>query len=146
MPLTYSCLLYRGSTDSFMARVFHPLCDNRTNTLTIIKSTDGKIVGGFTTQPWNHGGFNKQDGSAWLFNIQANNKFKIKQGGANAIYASSSYGPTFGNHDLYISNNCNSNTSNYVNACSYDYNGSGNLFLTSGQVNFQVQEIEVYQV
>ncbi|TNV80094.1 hypothetical protein FGO68_gene3706 [Halteria grandinella] len=145
MALKYSCLLFRGSIDSFTSKIFHQLCDNRTNTLTIVKSTDGKIVGGFTTQTWNHSGY-KQDGSAWLFNMQANNIFKVKPS-ANAIFAYSSYGPTFGNgHDLIIHDNCNSNSSSYANASSYDYNGSGNLFLTQAQAKFQVQEIEVYQL
>ena len=34
----------------------------------------------------------------------------------NAIYRSSSYGPTFGwGHDIYIANNANSNTHSYTN-------------------------------
>ncbi|TNV80134.1 hypothetical protein FGO68_gene6176 [Halteria grandinella] len=145
-PLKYSRLLYRGSQDTFAANAFHLKTNNFTNTLVFVKTTDGKIVGGFTTQTWNNTSGYKQDDKAWLFNMQANNIFKVKQGGANAIYASSSYGPTFGSgYDLVIHDNCNTNT-NYATAAAYEYNGSGNIFLTQAQVQFQVQEIEVYQV
>ena len=75
----YSHLLYRASVDTFATSAFHAKCDNVAGTLTIVKTTDGKIIGGFTNQTWNHTGGRKHDASAWLFNIEADNIFKIKQ-------------------------------------------------------------------
>lgn len=48
-PLMYSHLLYRGTISTFAAAEFHKLCDNRSKTLTIVRTTEGIIVGGFTS-------------------------------------------------------------------------------------------------
>ncbi|TNV80083.1 hypothetical protein FGO68_gene9038 [Halteria grandinella] len=143
-PFTQSVRLYRGSVDGNTASAFHQKCDNRNNTLTIVKTTEGKIMGGFTSLTWNSSGW-KPDANAWIFNIEAPSIFKVKQDGSSSIYAHSSYGPTFGGgHDLVINK---SSSTCYVNGSSYQYSaGVGNLLLTQGQVYFTVQEIEVYAV
>ena len=41
-------LLYRGSRDGFGVDNFHRLCDNKGNTLTVVKSTKDNVFGGFT--------------------------------------------------------------------------------------------------
>ena len=40
-------LLYRGSRDGWKASDFHAKCDNKGATITVIRSTDGFIFGGF---------------------------------------------------------------------------------------------------
>ncbi len=40
-------LIYRASQDGFEAAKFHAKCDNKPNTLFIIKSTDGNVFGGY---------------------------------------------------------------------------------------------------
>ena len=45
-------LLYRASDHDFTADSFHEYCDDKGPTLTIIKSSDGWIFGGFTSQSW----------------------------------------------------------------------------------------------
>ena len=42
-------LLYRGSRDSFGAETFHKLCDNKGESLTLIKNEFNKRFGGRTT-------------------------------------------------------------------------------------------------
>ena len=71
----------------------------------------------------------------------------IKQG-YNAIYASSSYGPTFGGgHDIYISDQSNANTKSYSNIYSYEMPSFGyNTSLLAGSFYFKTLEIEVYSV
>ncbi|TNV79923.1 hypothetical protein FGO68_gene5288 [Halteria grandinella] len=149
VPLKYPILLYRGSSDTFHSSAFHALCDNMPSTLTLVKSKCGHIVGGFTTQTWNHSEAPKADASAFLFNIQAPHIFRVKQGGAaKAVSARDSRGPSFGAgaYDLYIENNCNTGVTSCVRGASYEYNGSGNLFLREGEVRFSVAEVEVYKV
>ena len=47
---------------------------------------------------------------------------------SNAIYRSSSYGPTFGNgHDIHIANNANSTTNSYT-----DFGQHNTYFVPSG--------------
>ena len=50
--LTKSKLIFRGSRDGFTGEAFHRLCDNSPNTISIIKSTEGKIFGGFASFKW----------------------------------------------------------------------------------------------
>ena len=45
-------LLYRGSKDGWDAKDFHSLCDNQGPTVTIVKSSAGRVSGGFTTVSW----------------------------------------------------------------------------------------------
>ena len=46
------CLLFRASRDGFETQTFHPKCDNKGPTITIVKS-GGNIFGGFTEISWN---------------------------------------------------------------------------------------------
>ncbi len=46
-------LLYRASEHEYTPESFHKNCDGKSPTLIIIKSTDGWIFGGYTTQSWN---------------------------------------------------------------------------------------------
>jgi hypothetical protein len=43
-------LIYRASQDGFEANDFHSKCDQKPNTLMIIKSEHGNIFGGYTEQ------------------------------------------------------------------------------------------------
>lgn len=45
-------LLYRGTQHGFNAVDFHYYCDVVTNTLTVIKSENGNIFGGYTEMSW----------------------------------------------------------------------------------------------
>ncbi len=45
-------LIYRASRDGFKASQFHAKCDNKPNTLIIIKSTKNNVFGGYTEQSW----------------------------------------------------------------------------------------------
>ena len=48
-PTSNIKLLYRCSRDGWEAKDFHRICDNQGPTLTLVKSSVGKISGGFTT-------------------------------------------------------------------------------------------------
>ena len=45
-------LLYRASEHEYTAKSFHECCDDEGPTLILIKSTDGWIFGGYTSQSW----------------------------------------------------------------------------------------------
>ena len=45
-------LLYRASEHGYTAKSFHECCDDKGPTLVIIKSSEGWIFGGYTTQSW----------------------------------------------------------------------------------------------
>ena len=45
-------LLYRSSEHGYSAESFHKCCDNKGPTLVVIKSREGWIFGGYTTESW----------------------------------------------------------------------------------------------
>ena len=46
-------LLYKASNDSFSNDDFHKYCDDKGPTLIIMRTLEGWILGGYTTQSWN---------------------------------------------------------------------------------------------
>ena len=163
-------LLYRASRDGFEASNFHSKCDNIYKTITIVKSRNGNIFGGYTALFWDQSSGYKTDNNAFIFSLVNLHNSPIKiacSPGQNAIYCSSGYGPTFGSgHDFHIADNSNSNQSsysklstsyihpNYNNQHSYnEYVYNGNIYnnqneaqrFLAGSNNFYVDEIEVFQ-
>jgi hypothetical protein len=146
-------LIYRATQDGFEAFKFHTKCDNKSNTLVIVKSANGNVFGGYTEKTWKHTGSYKDDSNAFIFSLinKLNKPIKMKWSQGNGIYCHICFGPVFGGgHDLHIANQSNINTSSYSNlGRSYthpDYRFETNeakSFL-AGSINFQVSEIEVY--
>jgi hypothetical protein len=162
-------LLWRGSRDGFDARDFHRRCDGHANTLTLILDTEGNIFGGFTPVEWESRVWNGIKGSedncfkadpsqnSFLFtlknphNVPAR-RFALKAEMKNrAIACDSHTGPNFFDIRVFV----------YCNTCSLDYTSShtidfganytndtglaGRTFFT-GAENFQVKEIEVFEI
>ena len=61
------------------------------------------------------------------------------------IYGYSSYGPYFGNGDLYIGDNCNSGYNSGDNSNSA-YNTNNKTYALEGMSSFIVEDYEVYQL
>ena len=60
-------LIYRASEHEYTASSFHECCNDKGPTLIVIKSSEGWIFGGYTTQSWSGDGiYNKYD----IFNNQ----------------------------------------------------------------------------
>ena len=149
-------LLYQGSRDGWKASDFHAKCDNKGATITVIRSSDGFIFGGFSDKPWkSSGGVWCESDKAFLFSLKSPSnevgmaKMRIKQNGcSNAIYHYYTLGPTFGGgHDLRISNKPNNNSNSCSNlGVTYELpSGQTDTFL-AGSKNFKVSEIEVFQI
>ena len=83
------------------------MCDTQTQTITFCETTYGKKIGGYTPFGWNSGGAYNVDstGKSFTFSLSNNHKF-VQQSIAQSVYCHSSYGPTFGGHDMYISDKC----------------------------------------
>jgi IS1 family transposase len=110
-------LAYRASADGMNAKAFHSKCDDKADTLTIIKTNNGDILGGYTEQNWkpmksffsdpnlpekNY----KIDKRAFIFAFISQEKklkiFNIKDE-KFAICCSNDFGPSFGDGpDLHI--------------------------------------------
>jgi len=139
-------ILYRGSRDGFTAAAFHCRCDDKGCTLTIIKTVDGKVIGGYSNAPWSSRGVYSAANKAFLFALSGSGISPTKM---NLKHANNPYticnlgtrGPIFGSSDA---------------ANSYDMHVNGSkVFLSSGHNyhpwplkngSYAIKEIEVFQV
>ncbi|RIB02693.1 hypothetical protein C2G38_2149880 [Gigaspora rosea] len=108
-------LLFRGSRDGFNAKAFHSFCDNKANTIIVlkVKGTD-EIIGGYNPIPWNKGkklGKLIKTNDSFLFSLDKENIHnsvlsRVKDPNLAFWYSSfSTDGPNFGNNDLVMMNN-----------------------------------------
>ena len=131
---------------------FHTKCDNKPNTLIIIKTTNGNVFGGYTDQSWSGNDSWKADPNSFIFSLinLLNEPIIIKWSKNKGIFCSISYGPTFGGYDFKIVDSSNTNGYSYSNL-GHSYTHPDYRFETNeaksflaGSYNFQVSEIEVY--
>jgi hypothetical protein len=102
-------LLYRGTRDGQTNEAFHSKCNYKGCTLTVIETTCGKVIGGYSNTAWSSASVWTGTGAnkAFLFALSGGgilSPCKMKLNDANtvhAIYCGSMYGPYFGNGDMY---------------------------------------------
>jgi hypothetical protein len=149
-------LLWRGSRDGFGAKEFHNRCNGHPNTLTVILDTIGNIFGGFTPVEWDcQHALGKADPSlkSFLFTLKNPHNFPARRFALKAarkdmaIGCNTVWGPSF--CDIGASENCNRTTrsaTEYLgNVYTNDTGLDGRTFFT-GSPNFQVKEIEVFEI
>lgn len=155
-------LLYRASRDGWEASEFHFMCDNKGAKITIVKTSEGYVFGGYSDQSWAGNGSYKSSDDAFMFSLKchaglAPTKMKLMYGkNSDAVYCKSDCGPCFGaGHDLsvggsgyYNALNLKSGYTTYNNTYELP-TGALNSFLTGkhGSGNrFEVAEVEVFDV
>lgn len=150
-------LIYRGSDDGFAASKFHAKCDFKTNTLTIVKSVNGFVFGGYTESQWDQTNTYKTDPKAFLFSLINKENKAIKMPillgkESLAIYGTSVSGARFGGgSDLLIADNANANTNSFTNLGhsfkhpNWTHGSNEAKCFLAGTYNFQVLEVEVFQ-
>jgi hypothetical protein len=150
-------LLYRGSRDGFSPATFHQCCDGHGNTLTIVKSTNDSIFGGYTPRSWNSE--NSVEGyiadvslESFLFTIQNPHKLAprifAQTQASHAIQYHSAHGPTFGNSDLRVwrvRQGAFQGDSDLGHSYANDTGIAGDKVFT-GDSRFISDEIEVFEV
>jgi hypothetical protein len=60
-------LIYRESRDGFTAEDFHSRCDNKGETVIIVKSVTGKVYGGYTDISWKPPFSEYRNGNSFIF-------------------------------------------------------------------------------
>ena len=152
-------LKYKASIDGFKASDFHAKCDGIANTLTVIKSKNGNVFGGFTEKGWlSRGGF-VTDPSAFIFSLvnEDSNPFKVNcsNGGQYGICYNADKGPVFGGdgkhlRDIVIRSDSNTLQKGYSDfGYSYqhpDYQKETvkAKSILAGSFGFDIEEIEIY--
>ncbi|KAK8791969.1 hypothetical protein WA158_005346 [Blastocystis sp. Blastoise] len=123
-------LLFRASEHEYKASEFHKYCDNKGETVTIIKHKGhGKyknIFGGYTNNNWDSENDCKSYSKEFLFTLSNEHgilptKYNyISRNTQYGIFCGFSFGPVFGaGTDIYISDQCHTNNYSYCNACYY---------------------------
>jgi hypothetical protein len=147
-------LLYKATLNGFAAADFHKLCDNKGPTLTVIRSTNGYLFGGFTPLNWDSTtNTSKNHAEGFIFTLTNPHnipptKYPRNPQNTCAIYCDASYGPTFGG-DICVATNSNQGSVSYTNFTGVhgytDTTGKGqNTFAGAGI--FTTNEIEVFSV
>lgn len=146
-------LIYRGSKDGFTHKSFEKKCYNINNLLTIIKSKENFVFGGFNSVKY------KSDEQEFLFSFKnyKNKPFKSKIHNQLATFWSGEkpgllrFGNKyncFGCPDIFIAENCNEKADSYTEfPQSYYGNGFQRTdYILTKQSKFLVQELEVYKI
>ncbi len=163
---------YRASKDGFSAQNFHKKCDGVSNTLTVIKTTNGNIFGAFAEKAWTNG-THVVDPKAFIISLinKENKPFKAMISSTNpsgqydgyggyyyyyALNCISSNGPSFGYNNYYqtvdisIASNSNANQSSSSNFGysfkhqDYPAGSAEAQAILAGSKYFQTTEIEVF--
>jgi len=137
-------LLFQASKDGLTDSNFHSRCDNKGPTVVIIKTKSGNMFGGYSYTSWSSSAGYAASSKAFLFRLRPTIKRYEQRSGREsyAIYRHGSYGPTFGNHNIYI-NDCYNVATCYVNAVtSYVVTG---YEVNDGQMYFRMDDYIVVQ-
>ena len=143
-------LIYKASRDGFDSNAFHTRRDNQKPTMTIVRSNNNYLFGGYASEAWvpNVGSY-MSDSRAFLFtltnphNIPPTKYLVNPQNTGKALQYHIGYGPIFGQSDIAIT----SNQSGYFffPADYLDSTGKGaNTF--TGTSNFTTLDIEVFKL
>ena len=136
-------LLYRASRDGDSTQ-FHSKCDGIENTVTFVKSKNGRKFGGFANKAFNTSNKWISDPNCFVFSLLYKECYYYNNNGS-MIYGSSSYGPLWGaGHDLCMASGCLSDTGGSTAQSSFDYKGKSNTL--SGSSSFQAEDYETYQL
>jgi hypothetical protein len=148
-------LLYRGSSHGFGCKDFHRLCNGHSNTLTIIKTSENYIFGGYSPLEWRSRDSGVSDGSlkSFLFTIKNPHNLRprifVQQKKKHAIHDTPTTGPSFGaGYDILISAQSDSGLHSVSNLGVTYVNDTGlaGTSVFAGSSQFNVAEIEVFEV
>ena len=134
-------LLYRGSKDGFTGNAFHNKCNNKNETITLIKTQTGnKIFGGYLDKPWQTKEAWITSSNVFIFSLTNKEKYKLIAGNENyGAYCGASYGPSFGGgYDFHLngqSGGCLKHSFEIPDVNSF-----------AGGSAFTASEVEVFQI
>ena len=148
----YLELLYSSNIHGQNVSTFHKRCDNKSLTLTLYKSKNGRRFGGFTYLTFSSvNQFVKGNGEDFIFSLDTRKMFKNNKDLIYSLYNNLNFFPTFGYpSDLYIHKDCFKHNTSYSSfPTSYGHgtnepNADNTYF--AGTKNFLLDLIEVYQV
>ena len=147
-------LVYRATEHGFGYDDFHAKCTKKNKCLTIIKSDNGNVFGGYTDASWNKSDRKVADENAFLFSLinRDNNPLKMRCfNPEKAINGNSSslFMQCYGS-ELVLYSNSNVNKSSFSNLGltykhpTFSYGSSKAKEFLAGGKKFKTLEIEMY--
>ena len=148
----YGTLLYRATRDGFEGSSFHSKCDGKAKTITIIKTQDNYVFGGYTDVSWHSTCNWKTDAAAYIYSLRRNgvsnlSKHKILNSN-HAICCIPINGPTFGGgYDICICDRTDVNKGSFTNSGGNGYKDVLSKNYLAGTFDtWLTDEIEVFQL
>jgi len=140
-------LIFKMSINGYSNKDFYKYCKNVGPSLTIIKTTENKIFGGFTPLNFEEDKgniFDKSD-QTFLFSLNLMKKYDmIDKENIKAIICKKDYGPCFGDGDFLLYENMKKGKSFSNKKCNFISDES--FELTGGKSKFEVEDFEFYKV
>jgi len=137
-------LIYKATQNSDKAQVFHERCDQAKNTLVLIETSENRRFGGFTTCDWSGNQIEKNDENAFVFSLDKMKIYDIVPG-QPAIACYPNYGPIFLNCQIKINDDAFTNGGSTF-CKGQNYQTEEDFELNGGNQDFQIKEIEVYEI
>ena len=144
--------IYKGSRDGWELEIFKEKVFNQGPTLILVRTSVGRVCGGYTSINWDGSDEYKRDNDAFVFSLDNNTKY-TPTNYDHAIYTMPG-GFAFGNKILGVRNYgnklnkdnkgwCFVGTDNHYNV---EGDAEGKSPLTGEKHEFTVSELEVYKV
>ncbi len=150
-------LVYSATEHGFGFADFHKRSSKKRNCLTIIKSENGNIFGGYTDAAWNEDNNHVYDDKAFLFSLINKDGTPLKMECCDPQHAILGYPSSclqryssFGRRDLVLWEHSNINTNSYSDLGSsykhpkYPLGSAEAMSFLAGTHQFKTSEIEMY--
>ena len=138
-----SIRIYRGTEDGDKAENFHRLCDGNTNIIILIKTKNGKKIGGYTSIGFSSINQSNLDDTAFIFSIDKREIYpNIK--GKNAIDSYQNLGPSFSGDSIKIYDNF-LQEGGITSKIGLNYQTNEDYQINDGKRIISVEEIEVHE-
>ena len=142
-------LIYSAEKDGDKTLDFHNKCDNINDTISIVKTKNNVIFGGFTHMPWNIKSRNVKDEKAFCFSINNQKIYNVKND-KTAIFCDNNYGPCFDGTPSFIiylqSNFLSKKQHTCKKSCSFYDSLDKDYEINNGEEYYYVKQLAVYKV
>ena len=151
-------LVYRASEDGDKSLDFHNKCDKIGPNITIVKTKNGSVFGGFTVKNWEHLkrdinikkpnlGSASRDPKAFGFCVNLQKIYNNERPEEFAIWCNRNFGATFKNNFFQIFDNCFKKGGYCSVRNNSHFGGQENDYeISGGESKFSIEEIEVYEI